>query len=89
MRARSHLKIKLRVFAIVPRLFQVVLLAKCLPTFLELNWYERLGDKRKKLTARHPRDCKTGHLTSLTGRERLRNVQTMTKVCAKRATPCY
>ena len=42
-----------RLSEIISRLFLVVWLAKCVPTILELNWYERFVDQKKKLTACH------------------------------------
>ena len=43
-----HLKMSLRVFAIIFQLFKVVMFEKCALTILELNWSQRLGHKEDK-----------------------------------------
>ena len=48
-----HLKIKLRVSAMIFQLFNVILLEKCVPTILELNWNQRLGHRKTKLNICH------------------------------------
>ena len=45
---KRHLKIQLRVFAIIFQLFKVILLEKCILTILEVNCNQRLG---KNLTS--------------------------------------
>ena len=68
-----HLKMQLRVSAIIFQLFKVSMLEKCVLTILELNWNQCLGHKNQclgqKLTfviicSRRPHNCKTGHFTS-------------------------
>ena len=48
-----HLKIKLRVSAMIFQLFKVILVEKCALTILELNWNQRLGHKKTKLSICH------------------------------------
>ena len=48
-----HLKMWLRVFAIIFQLFELIMLEKCVLTILELNWNQRLGQKRTKLNICH------------------------------------
>ena len=48
-----HLKIKLRVSAMIFQLFKVILVEKCALTILELNWNQRLGHKKTKLNICH------------------------------------
>ena len=48
-----HLKMWLRVSAIIFQLFRVIILSKCVLTILELNWNQRLGHKRTKLNICH------------------------------------
>ena len=47
------LKMSLRVSAIISQLFQVITLAKCVLTILELNLNKRFRDKRTKLNICH------------------------------------
>ena len=49
-----HLKMCLRVFAIIFQLFKLIMLEKCVLTILELNWNQRLGQKTTKLNICHP-----------------------------------
>ena len=44
-----HLKLWLRVSAIIFQLFKLIMLEKCVLTILELNWNQRLGHKKTKL----------------------------------------
>ena len=57
--------------------FQLIILAKCVQTILELNWYEPFGDKKKKIKT--CREALTSSIqvqnTSWKERKRLRNVQ--------------
>ena len=73
----GHLKMWLRVSAIVYQLLWVIWLEKSLLTILESNWYERFEDGKKKDGILSPHNSKTDHFTSLIsiGQERLRNVQ--------------
>ena len=48
-----HLKMQLRVSAIIFQLFKVIMLEKCVLTILELNWNQHLGHKRIKLNICH------------------------------------
>ena len=48
-----HLKMWLRVSAIILQLFKLIMLEKCVLTILELNWNQRLGHKRTKLNICH------------------------------------
>ena len=48
-----HLKMWLRVSAIIFQLFKVIMFEKCVLTILELNWNQRLGHKRTKLNICH------------------------------------
>ena len=48
-----HLKMYLRVSAIIFQLFKVIMLEKCLLTVLELIWNQRLGHKKTKLNICH------------------------------------
>ena len=48
-----HLKIELRVYAIIFQLFKVIMLEKCVVTILELNWNQRLGHEKTKLNICH------------------------------------
>ena len=48
-----HLKMWLRVFAIIFHLFKLIMLEKCVLTILELNWNQRLGHKKTKLNICH------------------------------------
>ena len=48
-----HLKMWLRVSAIIFQLFKLIMLEKCVPTILELNWNQRLGNKKTKLNICH------------------------------------
>ena len=48
-----HLKMQLRVSAIIFQLFKVILLEKCVLTILELNWNQHLGHKKTKLNICH------------------------------------
>ena len=48
-----HLEMKVRVSAIVSQLFQVIILAKCVLTILELNENQRFRDKKTKLNICH------------------------------------
>ena len=50
---KRHLKMQLRVSAIIFQLFRVIMLAKFVTTILESNWNQRLGHKRTKLNIRH------------------------------------
>ena len=43
----------LRVSAIIFQLFKLIMLEKCVLTILELNWNQRLGDKKTKLNICH------------------------------------
>ena len=46
---KRHLKMYLRVSAIIFQLFKVIMLEKCVLTILELNWNQRLGHEKTKL----------------------------------------
>ena len=48
-----HLKMWLRVSAIIFQIFKLIMLEKCLLTILELNWNQRLGHKKTKLNICH------------------------------------
>ena len=48
-----HLKMSLRVSAIIFQLFKVIMFEKCVLTVLELNWNQRLGHKKTKLNICH------------------------------------
>ena len=48
-----HLKMSLRVSAIIPQLFKVAMLAKCILTIRELNWNQRFRGKKTKLNIYH------------------------------------
>ena len=48
-----HLKMWLRVSAIIFQLFKLIMLEKCVLTILELNWNQRLGHKATKLNICH------------------------------------
>ena len=48
-----HLKLWLRVSAIIFQLFKLIMLEKCVLTILELNWNQRLGHKSIKLNICH------------------------------------
>ena len=48
-----HLKMSLRVSAIIFQLFKVIMLEQCVLAVLELNWNQRLGHKRTKLNICH------------------------------------
>ena len=48
-----HLKMWLRVSAIIFQLFKLIMLEKCALTILELNWNQRLGHKKTKLNICH------------------------------------
>ena len=45
-----HLKMQLRVSAIIFQVFKVIMLGKCVLTILESNWNQRLGRKKTKLS---------------------------------------
>ena len=61
-----HLKMWLRVSAIIFQLFKVIMPEKFALTIRGLNWNQRLGHKKTKLSICHrrPRNCKTGHVMS-------------------------
>ena len=48
-----HLKMSLRVSAIIFQLFKVIMFEKCVLTILELNWNQRLGHRKTKLNICH------------------------------------
>ena len=48
-----HLKMSLRVSAIIFQLFKLIMFEKCVLTILELNWNQRLGHKKTKLNICH------------------------------------
>ena len=48
-----HLKMSLRVSAIIPQLFKVTMLATCILTIRELNWNQRFRGKKTKLNICH------------------------------------
>ena len=48
-----HLKMQIRVAAIISQLFQAITLAKCVLTILQLNWNQRFRDKGTKLNICH------------------------------------
>ena len=48
-----HLKMWLRVSAIIFQLFKLLILEKCALTILELNWNQRFRDKKTKLDICH------------------------------------
>ena len=48
-----HLKMWLRVSAIIFQLFKLIMLEKCVLTILELNWNQHLGHTRIKLNICH------------------------------------
>ena len=50
---KRHLKMCLRVSAIIFKLFKLIMLEKCVLTILELNWNQRLGQKKTKLNICH------------------------------------
>ena len=50
---KRHLKIQLRVSAIIFQLFKVILLEKCVLTILGLNWNQGLGHKKTKFNICH------------------------------------
>ena len=62
--------------AIISQLFQVITLAKCISTILELNWNQGFKDNKTKLNICHhmpspPQNCKTGDFKSWKEQERL------------------
>ena len=57
-----HLKMLLRVSAVVFQLFKVIMFEKCVRTILELNWNQRLGHKKKKLNICHHMLTSSTHL---------------------------
>ena len=48
-----RLKMELLVSAIISQLFKAITVAKCVLTFLELNWNQRFRDKKTKLNICH------------------------------------
>ena len=48
----KYMKTQLRVSAMISRLFQVIMRAKCVLSIMELNWNQRLRDKKTKLKKR-------------------------------------
>ena len=50
---KRHLKMSLRVSAIIFQLFKVIMFEKCVLTILELNWNQRLGHKKRKWNICH------------------------------------
>ena len=85
-----HLKMSLRVSAIIFQLFKVIMLEKCVLTILELNWNQRLGHKWTKLNICHPMLTSSTHLKKRSFHvvERTRTsskCQKMKKTLAKRA----
>ena len=48
-----HLKMWLRVSAIIFQLFKLIVLEKCVLTILDLRWNQRLGHKKTKLNICH------------------------------------
>ena len=48
-----HLKMWLRLSALIFQLFRLIMLEKCVLTILELNWNQRLGHKTTKLNICH------------------------------------
>ena len=57
-----HLKMYIRVSALISQWFQVIILVKCVLTFLELNWNQRFGDKKAKLNIFHHMLTSSTHL---------------------------
>ena len=59
-----HLKMSLRVPAIIFQLFKVIMLEKCVLTILELNWNQRLGHNWTKFDKNicHPMLTSSTHL---------------------------
>ena len=57
-----HLKMSLRVSAIIFQLFKVIMVEKCVLTILEFNWNQRLGHKWTKLNICHPMLTSSTHL---------------------------
>jgi len=50
---QRHVKMWLRVSAIIFQLFKLIMLEKCVLAILELNWNQLLGHKRTKLNICH------------------------------------
>ena len=61
----KYMEMQLRVSAMISRLFQVIMRAKCVLSIMELNWNQRLRDKKTKLKKRRQM------LTSSTQRQNL------------------
>ena len=61
----KYMKMQLRVSAMISRLFQVIMRAKSVLSIMELNWNQRLRDKKTKLKKRRQM------LTSSTQRQNL------------------
>ena len=53
LKQKRHLRMYLRVSAIIFQLFKIIMLEKCILTILELIWNQRLGHKRTKLNICH------------------------------------
>ena len=84
-----HLKMWPRLSAIISQLFKAIVLAKCVLTFLELNWNQRLRDKQTKLNiCHHMLTLSTTAKEVISRRRKNENVCEMSKdeICsAKRA----
>ena len=57
-----HLKMWLRVSAIIFQLFKLIMLKKCVLTILELNWNKHLGHEKTKLNICHHTLTSSTHL---------------------------
>ena len=76
-------------FSIISQLFKAIVLAECVPTFLEINWNKSFRYKQTTLEhlssrLRCPHSCKTGLFTSSRERERLqmsKNEKCTCKAC--------
>ena len=89
-----HLKMYLRVSVIIFQLFKVIMFEKCVLTTLELNWNQRLGHKKTKLSICHHMLTSSTQLQNRSFHiaERTRTstkCQKMKNARAKRAKYCF
>ena len=77
-----HLKMWLRVSAIIFQLFKLIMLEKCVLTILELNWNQRFGHRMTKLNICHHMLTYVVHTTTkqvISRRRKNENVYKMSK----------
>ena len=90
-----HMKMKLRVSAIIFQSFKVIILEKCVLTILELNIGTSAWDIRRQhwtfviIWSRRPHNCKTGHFHVVERTRTSTKCQKMKTARAKRANTVF